>query len=56
MNYGQPLVLDCGYEHLMQGRETESYVRQVYKCIQDNMFFENPFNLTLCEYLVMLGT
>lgn len=49
MIYGQPLVLDMGFESHMAGREISSLAEQVVQAISVNRTDAEPFNLTLCN-------
>lgn len=52
MSFGQPLVIDCGYEEHMVNRERTSYVNQMICCYTDNMQSVEPFKLHYCMYFV----
>jgi ribonuclease P protein 1 len=49
MQFGRPLVLDCGYDEFMSPREAKNCAKQVEILLTLNRNHNQPFNLHLCN-------
>ncbi|KAK7864193.1 hypothetical protein R5R35_004104 [Gryllus longicercus] len=49
MQFGQELVVDCGYDQYMTRREAKNCAKQLMLLFSDNRMHINPFNLYFCN-------
>ena len=49
MMFGQPIVMDCGYEEYMTKRETKNCTKQLQLSFACNRSHDDPFDMYFCN-------
>ncbi|XP_019874521.2 mitochondrial ribonuclease P protein 1 homolog [Aethina tumida] len=50
MQFGQKIVIDCGYDQNMSNRENTNTAKQLLFCFADNRLHSDPYDLHFCNF------